>query len=563
MNRVSKKFVAVLFVLMTFMGSIFAQDAVTRALDLINKSLILNDYDRAYSYAKFVINYYDGEEIPSDVVSVVKEAISERGDYLVQAGKWDAVLVMEGELKNAPANVKSALDSSLTKTRNHYKQVEEEKEKQKKEAEKKAEEERIRLQQQKLLEEQAKAKAEQEAETKRLLELYEQQRKQDAERQESEKKLAEQKEAELKKQIAEKEELQRKEDKAREEELRLAEIERQNKIRLEDIEREKLSEERQLEMEKSRQESDAQYRQEMSQMLAEMNRASNDTINDVTKNNKIIMLVFGFIILLFIGVIVGIVFIVMRQQKIHQNQLKETIMTMQAQAMKHANSVSETIPLLLQMQTLSLAANSLDRQNSVLALGDDSNGPKDEKAEMTALISECRRYGKQIDEATGRKNVSTRVADLVLKISQQMGYAEFDCILYYAAALVYDIGFLSVNNSILKSGTLTEAQFAEVKTHAAIGEKMLFFVDIRYRPIFIDAAGKHHENLDGTGYPLGLKDEDIPYIARVIRVAESYIALVSNRSYKTIMDRDAAIAELRNSIGRYDQEIVDALDAII
>jgi len=91
----------------------------------------------------------------------------------------------------------------------------------------------------------------------------------------------------------------------------------------------------------------------------------------------------------------------------------------------------------------------------------------------------------------------------------------------------------------------------------------VFFVEERYRDLFKDGVSKHHENLDGTGYPFALKGDAIPYIARALRVAESYIALISSREYRQIRDRDAAITELKAHPNQYDQDIVAAIDAIV
>jgi HD-GYP domain-containing protein (c-di-GMP phosphodiesterase class II) len=74
---------------------------------------------------------------------------------------------------------------------------------------------------------------------------------------------------------------------------------------------------------------------------------------------------------------------------------------------------------------------------------------------------------------------------------------------------------------------------------------------------------KHHENIDGTGYPHGLKGDEIPQIARLIRVAESYVSLSSRRSYRGAMDKESAIDALKQQEGMYDPEVLQALDKIV
>lgn len=585
MNRILKRFIPLLVIFFTLSAKLFAQDAVTRALDLINKNLILGDYERSYSYAKFVANYYENEEIPSDVLSTITDAVSQRADNLVNTGNYDEVLKMEEELKDYPANIKKAIDPALIKTKAHLKNLEEE-QRQKAEAERRA------LEEQQRLAAEAKAKAEKEAEEQRLKEYYEQQRKldlekaelerkQQAELAEKEKQAQQEREDQLRKEALERENKLREQDYALQQKQRQEDIQLQQKLREEDYalqqkqrqedldmqialyEQQRIAEEQRLELERQRQQADEEYRQQMTQMLSSMNDSSNSAMLKLSKNNKSMIIFILIIVVIFVVIIILVVFISIKQLKNHQDQMKDTIMIMQAQSLRNTNSLTETLPLLLQMQTLSLAANTMNQQKSNLAIEEKSSSSNDEKSEITDLITNCKKFGKQIDEASGRKNVSTRVADLVLKISQQLEHPEYDCILYYAAALVYDIGFLNIDSSILKSGTLTEAQFKIVQTHPDLGEKMLFFIDDKYRPLFVDAVSKHHENLDGTGYPKGLKSEQIPYIARVLRVAESYIALISNRTYKEIRDCDSAIAELRNLPNHYDQTIVDALDAIL
>ena len=74
---------------------------------------------------------------------------------------------------------------------------------------------------------------------------------------------------------------------------------------------------------------------------------------------------------------------------------------------------------------------------------------------------------------------------------------------------------------------------------------------------------KHHENIDGSGYPHGLKGDEIPQVARLIRVAESYMSLSSKRSYRGAMDKETALETLKEQPGIYDQEVVEALDKIV
>ena len=68
------------------------------------------------------------------------------------------------------------------------------------------------------------------------------------------------------------------------------------------------------------------------------------------------------------------------------------------------------------------------------------------------------------------------------------------------------------------------------KTHTKIGLNLIHFIDQDLRQVFIDGISKHHENLDGSGYPDGLTESEIPYVARVIRVVETFISLTTKRN---------------------------------
>ena len=186
-----------------------------------------------------------------------------------------------------------------------------------------------------------------------------------------------------------------------------------------------------------------------------------------------------------------------------------------------------------------------------------------ERKDLADLAVKCREIGAQIDQATGRKNNSKNVSEMVYKISLEMGVTDQDAMLLFAVAMVYDIGFLEIDRALLQAEHLTEAQKYEIRNHVKQGLAQISFVPEKYVPIFADGIQMHHENMDGTGYPEGLSGNRIPYIARLIRVAESFVALISRRNYRDIFDKESAIEELRKKPGMYDSTIVDVLERII
>ncbi len=188
---------------------------------------------------------------------------------------------------------------------------------------------------------------------------------------------------------------------------------------------------------------------------------------------------------------------------------------------------------------------------------------EEDKKEFANLGQECRDIGAEIDAATFRKNNSKNVAELVFKIAQEMGLSQYEAMLYFCVSLVYDIGFLDVKSEFLEAGSLSDYQKEQIRDHVRKGTFQLGFVPEKYRPVFEDGVLMHHENMDGSGYPDGLSGEDIPFIARLIRVAESFVALISKRNYRDIFDKESAVRELQACPGQYDQEIVAVLEALI
>lgn len=187
----------------------------------------------------------------------------------------------------------------------------------------------------------------------------------------------------------------------------------------------------------------------------------------------------------------------------------------------------------------------------------------EEKDELKQLAIKCEELGSQIDAITKRKNNSKNVSELVYKLAMELGLNQNTSMLYFCAAMVYDAGFLDVPEDILAAENLTEEQRQIIRNHVSVTGDHLDFVPEKYRNIFTDAALYHHENEDGSGYPNGLSGEDIPQIAKLIHVVESYNSLISRRNYKQIMDKESAIEELLSKKNMYDETVVKALDGIV
>jgi diguanylate cyclase (GGDEF)-like protein/putative nucleotidyltransferase with HDIG domain len=130
-------------------------------------------------------------------------------------------------------------------------------------------------------------------------------------------------------------------------------------------------------------------------------------------------------------------------------------------------------------------------------------------------------------------------------------------------ALLHDIGKLGIPEYVLlKPGRLTEEEFAKVKKHPEIGAAILAPVDFPW-PV-LPVVKSHHEKWDGTGYPEGLKGENIPLTARILAVGDVYDALTSSRSYRVAWSHERAVAEIRRSSGsHFDPQVVEAFLDIV
>lgn len=187
----------------------------------------------------------------------------------------------------------------------------------------------------------------------------------------------------------------------------------------------------------------------------------------------------------------------------------------------------------------------------------------DAKKRFLSLQHNCMELGERVDKVTGRKRNSKKVSELVFKLCKVSGVDDELSLIYYCAAMVYDAGFLSVPKNILQGEHLTIRERYEVRSHVQKTGEYFGFIPQELQRIFFDASEFHHENCDGNGYLSGLSGNKIPLIARFIRVAESYISLVSVRSYRKIMDSESALIELKKNSGMYDAKILALLEKVI
>jgi len=144
-------------------------------------------------------------------------------------------------------------------------------------------------------------------------------------------------------------------------------------------------------------------------------------------------------------------------------------------------------------------------------------------------------------------------------LSQAAGLSEEERQLIFHATAMHDVGKLGIAESILhKPGRLTEHEFEIMKTHSIIGAKLLSGNDSPLLKMAKGIALTHHERWDGTGYPTGLCQEEIPLPGRIAAICDVFDALTSARPYKKAWHADEAFAEVEKGKGsQFDPELVD------
>jgi putative nucleotidyltransferase with HDIG domain len=150
-----------------------------------------------------------------------------------------------------------------------------------------------------------------------------------------------------------------------------------------------------------------------------------------------------------------------------------------------------------------------------------------------------------------------RVTVMTIELAEAMGIKESELVNIRRGALLHDIGKMGVPDHILhKPAKLNEEEWQHMRMHAVYAYKLLS--NITYLRDALDIPYCHHEKWNGTGYPRGLKGEEIPLAARIFAVADVYDALTSNRPYRNGWSRERALAYVQEQSGHYfDPRVVD------
>jgi HD-GYP domain-containing protein (c-di-GMP phosphodiesterase class II) len=136
------------------------------------------------------------------------------------------------------------------------------------------------------------------------------------------------------------------------------------------------------------------------------------------------------------------------------------------------------------------------------------------------------------------------------------GKSDEECEMIFYSALLHDVGKIGISDAIInKNGKLTSDEYDVIKEHPVMGNQILS--SIEEYPYLSVGAHYHHERYDGKGYPDGLAGENIPWVARIIAVADTFDAMSSTRPYRKRLPEDFIISEIKNCAGtQLDPKVV-------
>ncbi len=193
-------------------------------------------------------------------------------------------------------------------------------------------------------------------------------------------------------------------------------------------------------------------------------------------------------------------------------------------------------------------------------------------SQTAAIMENARLYGKVLEinreiirslakaveaKDSYTKGHSDQVAYYGVKLGRKLSLTSEELDNLYWAGILHDVGKIGVPDNILnKNGRLSDEEFEIIKKHPVIGRDIL--AQIESMKDIVPIIYHHHERIDGKGYPVGIKKETIPFLARVISVVDAYDALTSDRAYRRAMEPARAVKILEEGAGsQWEPELVD------
>jgi cyclic di-GMP phosphodiesterase len=219
--------------------------------------------------------------------------------------------------------------------------------------------------------------------------------------------------------------------------------------------------------------------------------------------------------------------------------------------------------------------DELQRDRALQAGADDVTTKPVERAALLTLVRSQLRIARltlQLNDLEGvvvtlaravedrdhsSSGLSEKVAHWAMELGMAIGLPDDQLTLLYKAALLHDVGTLSVPVGVLaKQGHLDPTEFGQVKRHPLVSEEILGVLPRSEQ--LLPAVRHHHERVDGAGYPDGLGGDEIPLFARIIAIADAFVAITSDRPYRRRRSRAEAIQTLAQGAGKqWDASLVE------
>ena len=230
------------------------------------------------------------------------------------------------------------------------------------------------------------------------------------------------------------------------------------------------------------------------------------------------------------------------------------------------------VPLKIKEKTIGVL-QVLNRKDGVSFTGDDLS-LLTHLAEIIAIALENARLYREIKEtffetayalaeAIEKRDPYTgghtkRVTDFCMAMADYLSINSEDREVLKLSAILHDIGKIGIEDRILrKNGPLDDVEFSQIKQHPAMGADIMEYIK-RLEKV-IPGMLYHHERMDGQGYPTGLTGDRMPFLARIIAVADAFDAMTSDRPYRAALADEIALEELSKNAGKqFDQEVVNA-----
>ena len=229
----------------------------------------------------------------------------------------------------------------------------------------------------------------------------------------------------------------------------------------------------------------------------------------------------------------------------------ETIKRLEIQGYCEKSDKFEQLLLLIESAIKSIQQmREIKRINEELA----ETNEKLEKAYLDMI--QTLRYTVEAKDTYTRGH-SDRVSEYSVLIGEKLGLSDEEIKTLRIGGLFHDIGKIGIPDSILlKPSKLTDDEYSEIKNHPAIGAHILSSAEI-FKDI-IPIVKHHHEKYDGHGYPGRLKGEEIPYLARIAAIADTFDAMTSKRTYRDALPLETVIAEFERCRGtQFDPKLDD------